>query len=246
MGKIFITTSWDDGDVLDIKLASLLDKYGVKGTFYIAPNQKNRLSDDEIAAISRRHEIGAHTMDHPLLTKVSREAAEKQIADSKDYLEKITGKKVEMFAYPAGDYNASVIDIVKSCGFIGARTVRDWSWGLPKNAFETPTSLHIYPNPLRPGATSIRARLAPLFHNFPKIIRYRLRPMAIFSWRNLALAMFNKTCADGNVFHLWGHSWEIEKYGMWNDLENFLKYISHRENCVYLTNGNLLSKIKKQ
>jgi len=69
--KIIVTTSWDDGNVLDVRLAALLDKYGVKGTFYIAPNKQNRLSNDEIIAISNKHEIGAHTMDHPLLTEIS-------------------------------------------------------------------------------------------------------------------------------------------------------------------------------
>ena len=34
--KTLITTSWDDGNKLDIKVAELLDKYGMKGTFYIA------------------------------------------------------------------------------------------------------------------------------------------------------------------------------------------------------------------
>ena len=30
-----VTTSWDDGNKLDLKLAALLDKYGLVGTFYI-------------------------------------------------------------------------------------------------------------------------------------------------------------------------------------------------------------------
>ena len=30
-----ITTSWDDGHPLDFKLAELLNKYNLKGTFYI-------------------------------------------------------------------------------------------------------------------------------------------------------------------------------------------------------------------
>jgi len=38
---------------------------------------------------------------------------------SKNYLEKIIKKQVRMFAYPFGDYNASIINIVKSQGFEG-------------------------------------------------------------------------------------------------------------------------------
>ena len=238
--KVIVTTSWDDGDALDVKLAALLDKYGVKGTFYIAPGRQNRLSDDEIIAISRNHEIGAHTMSHLLLTEITAEEAEKQISESKNYLEKITGKQIKMFAYPVGDYNTSIIDIVKSIGFKGARTTEDWFWDLPENAFEMPTSLHVYPYPLRFDVSSVRAWIKPLFYNFPKIIHHRLRPAAIFSWRNLAMAMFDRAYAEGGIFHIWGHSWEIEKYKMWEDLEKVLKYISSREGVEFKTNGEVI------
>ena len=244
MKKIFVTTSWDDGHKLDLKMSGLLTKYGLTGTFYIAINQDNRLSDADIKEISKIHEIGAHTVNHPRLSAISLDKAAEEIKNSKTILENIINKPVEMFAYPFGDYNEEVKRIISSCGFRGARTTKDWSWDLPADAFEMPTSLHVYPHPLRSGVSSVRARLKPLFYNFPKIISRRLRPAAIFSWRNLALAMFDRACAEGGVFHIWGHSWEIEKYGMWSDLENFLKYISHREDCVYLTNSDLLKKIK--
>jgi peptidoglycan/xylan/chitin deacetylase (PgdA/CDA1 family) len=38
--QIMVTTTWDDSHILDFKLAKLLKKYGIKGTFYISP--KNR------------------------------------------------------------------------------------------------------------------------------------------------------------------------------------------------------------
>jgi len=43
------------------------------------------------------------------------------------------------------------------------------------------------------------------------------------------------------VFHLWGHSWEIEKYDMWKKLEKLLQHISNRKNCVYLSNSELIA-----
>jgi len=231
MKKIFVTTSWDDGDALDKRIISLLDKYGFKGTFYVAINQDSRLSDDDIREISKRHEIGAAT---------------EEIRNSKAMLEKIINKQIEMFAYPFGDYNEEIKRIVSSCGFLGARTTKDWSWDLTEDTFEMPTSLHVYPYPFRPGASSAMAWLKPLFYNFPKIISRRLRPAAVFSWQNLALAMFDRACAEGGVFHIWGHSWEIEKYKMWKDFENLLKYISRNKDCIYLTNGDLLNRIENK
>ena len=237
--KIIVTTSWDDGNVLDVRLAELLDKYGVKGTFYIAPNMP-RMSNDEIIAISNRHEIGAHTMDHPLLTEISSEEIKKQIAQSRDYLEKIIGKQVKMFAYPSGDYNTAIIDIVKLLGFKGARTTRDWSWTKPADAFEIPTSLHVYPHPLRPSVGSVRAGFRPIFHNLPKIIRYRFPLKTVFSCKDLFLAMFDRAYADGGVFHIWGHSWEIDRYNLWEDLENLLKHICSHEGAEFKINSEII------
>ncbi len=52
-----VTTSWDDGHKLDLKLIKILNKYNIKGTFYVAPknrefNKKDLLSDEEIIEIN--------------------------------------------------------------------------------------------------------------------------------------------------------------------------------------------------
>jgi len=36
MKKVIVTTSWDDGHLLDLRLAQLLQDAGLKGTFYIS------------------------------------------------------------------------------------------------------------------------------------------------------------------------------------------------------------------
>lgn len=65
--------------------------------------------------------IGAHTINHPVLSRLSREEQEKEIAGSKKYLEYICGKHVRTFSYPfggSGDYNDEIIAICKELGFI--------------------------------------------------------------------------------------------------------------------------------
>ena len=47
MKKTIVTTSWDDGHKLDLKLAALLKKYNIKGTFYISPHD-NEFSKNEL------------------------------------------------------------------------------------------------------------------------------------------------------------------------------------------------------
>src|SRR4051794_21779274 len=45
---VFITTSWDDGHPLDIRIAELLAKYDLPGTFYI-PRASQRPTMEESA-----------------------------------------------------------------------------------------------------------------------------------------------------------------------------------------------------
>ena len=41
-----------------------------------------------------------------------------------------------------------------------------------------------------------------------------------------SIILFDKTLEEGGVYHLWGHSWEIDKNEDWNRLERVFKYIS--------------------
>ena len=38
---------------------------------------------------------------------------------------------------------------------------------------------------------------------------------------------FYHALKHGGVFHIWGHSWEIEKFDLWNLLENVFRRISN-------------------
>ena len=66
-------------------------------------------------------EIGAHTMDHPILASVDDPTALRQIAESKEFLERLTGSTVRSFAYPNGvpeqDYARRHVRMVAKAGF---------------------------------------------------------------------------------------------------------------------------------
>ena len=84
MKPVIVTTSWDDGHKRDIRLASLLRKYGVGGTFYICPETHEfpaaeRLTSDEIRELAGEFEIGAHTMTHPHLSRLDADAAREEL-----------------------------------------------------------------------------------------------------------------------------------------------------------------------
>jgi peptidoglycan/xylan/chitin deacetylase (PgdA/CDA1 family) len=69
--------------------------------------------------------IGAHTISHPDLNELSKDAMMIEIARSKRILENFTGRKIQAFAYPSGNYNGAVIDAVKEAGYEVAFAVDD-------------------------------------------------------------------------------------------------------------------------
>lgn len=242
-----VTTSWDDGDVLDLRLAALLDTYSIKGTFYITKDyRKERLSEEDIKRVSERHEIGAHTLTHPDLRSLSREEKSHEIQGSKQWLESLLGQDVPSFCYPSGFYDAEDVAAVQEAGFRGARTTQLGELELPANPFLMPTTLQVYPMPLRKiGAHGYWwGKLFQPYRERARALRVLGVPLHAFrSFEALACATFDIARERGGVFHLWGHSWEIEKYDMWEPLERVLGYIRKREECRYMTNGDVMRSL---
>lgn len=67
--------------------------------------------------ISDVFEVGSHTISHPILTSITLKEAEKEILESKEKIEEKIGKKVIYFAYPNGNYNKSIVSVVKKAGY---------------------------------------------------------------------------------------------------------------------------------
>src|SRR2546423_15364182 len=104
-GTVFVTTSWDDGHMLDHQLAGLLETYELPGTFYVAPRnvelrQRERLRDRDLRALASDFEIGGHTLTHLRLTTLPDSVARREIEEGKDALEHIISAPLRSFCYP--------------------------------------------------------------------------------------------------------------------------------------------------
>jgi len=241
-----VTTSWDDGSILDRRLSDLLSRYGLKGTFYILKSYRpQRLSDQDIQEISKVHEIGAHSVTHPDLRTLTPREMRDEIKGSKQWLEKLLGYQVKMFCYPKGLYDNSVVEATREAGFLGARTTKLSIIASSIDPFRLPTTIQVYPFPFRKLNKKqyyLGKLIQPLTQRASKLRALGVSVLSMYSWLSLAKATFDVALSKGEVFHLWGHSWEIEKYNMWDELEKFLQYIGNRKNCVYLTNSELLKQ----
>jgi len=68
-------------------------------------------------------QIGAHTIDHPILATLPIDEQRKQIDQSKATLEKITGNDVNSFSYPYGtrsSYTLDTVDLLADAGLTNA------------------------------------------------------------------------------------------------------------------------------
>ncbi len=244
MPPFWITTSWDDGHPLDMRIAHLLHKYGVAGTFYIARDYlPKRITEAEIVALGTEFEIGAHTLTHPSLSTIPLGAAQTEISQSRQWLQSVTGDPISAFCYPRGDSNAAVQRCVERAGFEIARTVVSYHLDTGRNPFEMPTTLQVYPFPLRP-VNSVRARFERVQGIGPHVRALKIPLIALRSWTALALALLNRAAAIGGIWHLWGHSWEIERYAMWDELEYVLSRLSDYSNARFVTNTQAIRQTK--
>jgi peptidoglycan/xylan/chitin deacetylase (PgdA/CDA1 family) len=93
---------------------------------------RKMMSPDEIVELARRGvDIGAHTVDHPILKTLEFEEQRQQIFDSKTELEQLISLPVTGFAYPNGlpekDYSSTATEIVEAAGFEYAVST---TWGI--------------------------------------------------------------------------------------------------------------------
>jgi peptidoglycan/xylan/chitin deacetylase (PgdA/CDA1 family) len=232
MKQIIVTTSWDDGHKLDLKLAELLRKYDIKGTFYISPQTREfpvaeRLNEAEVCYLARNFEIGAHTMTHPRLGLLDETDARREIEDSKRTLELITGKPVRSFCYPYGNYSRETQRFVHEAGFDRARTVQRF---MTRNVdqFALATSVDTFDH-RRDGMLSVI-----------RLCGYRpWQALTMRRWDRLAKALFLQAAERGEIFHLWGHSRDIEAHNDWERLESFLAWLRTQGGVIFACNADL-------
>jgi peptidoglycan/xylan/chitin deacetylase (PgdA/CDA1 family) len=150
--KAWLTTSWDDGHPLDFKIADMLSRFGLTGTFYIPHSAPNiTMSREQIRDLGSAFEIGSHTINHVFLDGATDEQARTEIIDSKAWVQDVMGKPCPMFCPPGGKFADRDIKLIREAGYSGFRSVelvsidhpRDLGGGLQL----LPTTIHAFPQP---------------------------------------------------------------------------------------------------
>jgi len=214
-----LTLSYDDAVQQDVRLMTILNKYGLKCTFnintglfaeegheYSKGQIHRRMTEKEAVSLYKDsgHEVAVHALTHPFLEQLPANLVIKEIMEDRKNIERLFGKIARGMAYPFGTYNDEVVSILKSCGIAYARTVHSTeSFSIPTDWLRLPATCH---------------------HNNPKL------PKLTDKFIN------EKPFGSPWLFYLWGHSYEFEADNNWELIEDFAKKVSNREDIWYATN----------
>ncbi|MCX7205355.1 MAG: polysaccharide deacetylase family protein [Proteobacteria bacterium] len=233
-------TSWDDGHPSDLRLAELLNKYDLKGTFFVPVTNKEGyevLDSAQLKVLDKNFEIGGHTLSHSYLQGLPHQELNNEIVRGKEIIEDILGHSIDGFCYPGGVFDRKVIQAVKSAGFSYARTVENLCFDLGESAWEMPTSFQFYPHSAYVFAKNSLKYLKISKINIVKM-RWSESDFLRFMEKQLILASYQQS-----VFHIWGHSWELDEFHLWNKLEMFFKLLANFPiQAMTLAEANKLNK----
>ena len=135
-----VTITFDDGFVSNLEEAApAMRELDCRAINYLVADRIGKTSDWEAAEggearplmddaqirdwLAAGHWIGAHTCTHPRLSRIPRDRAKEEIVSSRKKLEDMFGTAIEHFAYPYGDYDEAVVDLVREAGFKAAVTM---------------------------------------------------------------------------------------------------------------------------
>ncbi len=153
-----LTFSYDDGFIHDRRLVELFDKHNMKATFNIStgkywPEDKDYRDDwiwnylkkshaTELYA-NTNHEIGIHGFSHPFLATLPPASIAHEVLNDRVSLEEQYGTIIRGMAYPKGSFDDKVVDVLKSCGVVYARTVKSsGNFDLPTDWLRLSSTCH--------------------------------------------------------------------------------------------------------
>lgn len=217
--RFAITFSWDDGVIEDRRLIQFMNEHGLKGTFNLnsltfknegVPSTENRLDRSEVAELYQGHEVAIHTSTHPHLPLLDPSHVALEVLEDRRTLEDLVGYPVRGMAYPFGTYNPRVIEILRACGVVYARTTEQADNCFPpKEPLAWPANAHMF---TEKDGLDIGQRFLKMHQN----------PRA------------------GGVYFVWGHSYEFARpTDRWAEMEKRFKPLAGHSDVWYCTNIEL-------
>ncbi len=236
--RVIVTTSWDDGHPLDLRLADTLARHRMRGTFYVPIDYPAcpRMTWNEVRHVRDMDmEIGARAATHPRMSEISGHDVSRELRQGKDLLEQALDHPVTSFCFPEGQHIARLAPLLRAAGYHSARTTVSFRTDAELDPFAMPVTFQLWPH-----ARKAIAQHALKTGNLRGLAAWAARWGGEVDLPRLAETILNDLERTGGVLHIWGQSWAIEQAGLWPLLDRVLERISHRPGVEYLTNRQLL------
>lgn len=226
--KKYFTMSFDDGTYEDEKMISLLKKYNVSASFCINTGLMDGNDVIEVMGKWRRMSLeyakekgvydGFDVISHGYYHRdMILQSADDVISETNDDCAKIkelTGKKTVGFAYPGGTAHYDDSVIYALLDGTDVRFARDTD---DTYGFSLPANFMAW----KPTCSLLDNRLMQVAKEFVE-----------------------SEATEDMLFYVWDHPWAITANNKWEAVENFLKYVSGREDVVYVSNTEFYNLFK--
>jgi peptidoglycan/xylan/chitin deacetylase (PgdA/CDA1 family) len=185
-----VALSFDDGTEDNHSvLLPILREYGITATVYVttgyigqpnpwlSPDAGVRfMTDDELRDLHAAGvEVGAHTVTHPDLERLSRDECAREMRSSRATLESILSAPVTTFAYPFCSYGPQTLAAARDIGFTSAVTCHGRGGWRP---FELRRTMITGKDGMPSFLLKVAGAYEPLFHSAPiRIARTASRPL---------------------------------------------------------------------
>ena len=115
-----VALTFDDGPnpTFTPQILAILRKYEIKATFFVV-GMNAKLYPDLIKQIhAEGHVIGSHSQTHPMLTKLSETALQREVSMPSIIVDHIIGIKPKCLRYPFGASNSHVRQEIRDYGML--------------------------------------------------------------------------------------------------------------------------------
>jgi hypothetical protein len=216
--------TYDDGVEQDVPFITMLNRYGIKGTFNLNSELMRtefswrhpsgadikRLGVDAVRHLYDGHEVASHSLTHPYMRELTDEELRRQMGEDKRNLEQLFCREVAGFALPFRYYDQRIADCAKACGFEYSRM--------------SEFSLTYAP------CTDWYYWKTGVYHIMPELKSF--------------VQGFLETDRELAVCQIVGHSYDLDTENLWQTMEDICDAVSRRDEIWKCTNLELVRYLR--
>lgn len=209
--KRAFTMSYDDGQIHDLRLIEIFNKYGIKGTFNLNSNNIGKpgyVTAEDICSKYVGHEVASHGLTHHYFERIPREELICEVMEDRRRLESICGYPVNGLAYPYGTLSEDVKNELRALGICYARgtvKTRDYELG------------NVPPHDFLAWNPTVEHRDPKMFELLDGFLRKeKVRPLSLF--------------------YIYGHSYSFNDDNNWDLMERICERAGNDPDTWYATN----------